>query len=267
MARHKVDYSKKYLQVISLGAGKQSSYMLIKALEGKFGIKPDIAVFADTGNEPDFVYSYLKWLQEYVWKRFKFKIAIVSSGDIIADTLNHVSGKTTWSPTPPFWFSTSGALRRQCTLHLKIRPVRKYVRKIAGDRPVKMWIGISLDEMERMKSSGVKYITNFYPLVKNRVTISEIKESYKKMGVPEPGKSSCVICPFHSDSYWQRIRKVEPHSFKMACDFDEKIRKFSSSHNEVFLHRSKVPLKNIDFNYTNSLYPELIEECEGLCGL
>jgi len=32
------------LNVISLGAGKQSSYMLLQALEGKFEFKPDLAI-------------------------------------------------------------------------------------------------------------------------------------------------------------------------------------------------------------------------------
>lgn len=36
----------KNLNVISLGAGKQSTYMLLTALEGKYKTKPDIAVLA-----------------------------------------------------------------------------------------------------------------------------------------------------------------------------------------------------------------------------
>ena len=37
----------KELNVISLGAGKQSSYMLINALEGKYGAKPDKVIWND----------------------------------------------------------------------------------------------------------------------------------------------------------------------------------------------------------------------------
>lgn len=40
------------INVISLGAGKQSSYMLINALEGKFKYEPNLAIFSDTGCEP-----------------------------------------------------------------------------------------------------------------------------------------------------------------------------------------------------------------------
>jgi hypothetical protein len=56
------------LNIISLGAGKQSSYMLLNALEGKYKYKPDFAIFSDTGCEPNYVYDYLRWLRPYVWE-------------------------------------------------------------------------------------------------------------------------------------------------------------------------------------------------------
>ena len=43
------------LRVLSLGAGVQSSYILFKILEGVIK-PPDIALFADPGNEPREVY-------------------------------------------------------------------------------------------------------------------------------------------------------------------------------------------------------------------
>ena len=48
-----------FLNVISLGAGKQSSYMLLTALEGAYDSKPDFAIFSDTCCEPEFTYQFL----------------------------------------------------------------------------------------------------------------------------------------------------------------------------------------------------------------
>lgn len=67
--------------VISLGAGKQSSYMLLRGLRGEFEHKPDYAIFSDTGCEPNYVYDYLDWLSWYVKKKYNFKITTVSAGD------------------------------------------------------------------------------------------------------------------------------------------------------------------------------------------
>jgi hypothetical protein len=39
-------------RIISLGAGVQSSAMLLMALEGRFEDMPDCAIFADTQDEP-----------------------------------------------------------------------------------------------------------------------------------------------------------------------------------------------------------------------
>ena len=51
------------LRVLSLGAGVQSSTLFFKVLHGE--IAPvDIAIFADTGNEPKEVYDWVKYLKK-----------------------------------------------------------------------------------------------------------------------------------------------------------------------------------------------------------
>ena len=47
------------LTVISLGAGVQSSTMALMANEGLIDPMPDCAIFADTQNEPQYIYDYL----------------------------------------------------------------------------------------------------------------------------------------------------------------------------------------------------------------
>ena len=49
------------LRILSLGAGVQSSTMALMADAGEFGIKPDAAVFADTGWEPEPVIKHLEY--------------------------------------------------------------------------------------------------------------------------------------------------------------------------------------------------------------
>jgi hypothetical protein len=84
----------------------------------------------------------------------------------------------------------------------------------------------------------------------------------------EPGKSACLICPFHSHKYWQRLKKEFPQEFDLACDFDDKIRQLPTNmRGKTYLSRELKPLRDIDYNYEPSLFPELIEECYGLCGL
>ena len=63
------------IDVISLGAGKQSSYMLLSALQGNYKYYPNLVVFSDTGCEPQYVYNYLDWLENYTMANFGMPIA------------------------------------------------------------------------------------------------------------------------------------------------------------------------------------------------
>ena len=54
------------IRILSLGAGVQSSTMALMAEEGEFGVKPDAAIFADTGWEPTPVIEHLEWLKTQV---------------------------------------------------------------------------------------------------------------------------------------------------------------------------------------------------------
>jgi len=261
-------YNQPFINVISLGAGKQSSYMLLTALEGAFKFKPDLAIFSDTGCEPDYVYSYVTWLKDYVKNKYNFDIVIVSAGNIVDDTLNYLNGKKSRVAALPLRLSGNGGLiMRQCTNDYKIAPLRKYVQTIRNGNKVRLWIGISLDEIERIKDSTVKYIENYYPLIENRISIDQIINWFRENEMREPGKSACLICPFHSDNYWKVFKKQYPNEFEKACKFDDAIRNYPNLKRQTFLSKHLKPLREIDFTQHPSLFPELIEECNGLCGL
>ena len=52
------------LEIISLGAGVQSSVMALMAARGELTPMPSAAVFADTQWEPAGVYAHLDWLEQ-----------------------------------------------------------------------------------------------------------------------------------------------------------------------------------------------------------
>lgn len=257
-----------YINVISLGAGKQSSYLLLTALQGNYKFMPDFAIFSDTGCEPEYVYNYLGWLKTYVKDKYNFEIIIVSEGNILNDTIEYLEGKRKRVASLPLFLGNKmGLIMRQCTNDYKIKPLRKYLQSVRNGANVRLWLGISLDEIERIKESNVNYITNYFPLIENRITIDGIIEYFRINNLPEPSKSACLICPFHSDNYWKMFKKQFPQEFETACRFDEKIRIYPNLKEKAYLSKHLKPLAEIDFSLSNSLFPELIEECNGLCGL
>jgi hypothetical protein len=190
------------LRVISLGAGVQSTTLALMAMHGEFGPLPDCAIFADTQWEPKAVYAHLEWLD----LQLPFPVHRVSLGNLKADLL---AGKA--KGFVPF-YTTKGLGRRQCTKNYKLRPIFAQVRKLLGGTPkggCEMWIGISSDEMIRMKDARVQYIVNRFPLVERRMNRNDCLRWLERQGYPTPPRSACLGCPFKRDSEWRETRKNE----------------------------------------------------------
>src|SRR3546814_5492790 len=131
------------MRALSLGAGLQSTPRAPMAAHGEVGPMPDCAIFADTGWEPKAVYEHLAWLRSP--NVLPFPVHIVTAGNIRDGLVRGAQGQR-WASIPAFTRSVSGKIgmiRRQCTKELKIVPIRRKVRELAGltakrspDRPV-----------------------------------------------------------------------------------------------------------------------------------
>src|SRR5262245_28894618 len=121
----------KELRVLSLGAGVQSSTLLLLSIQGELP-RLDAAIFADTGWEPDPVYAHLAWLETQA-QMAGIPLLRVSVGNIRADALRstvrgRVSDRTRWASLPyfvdPKEGPAHGMLRRQCTREYKLDPIK-----------------------------------------------------------------------------------------------------------------------------------------------
>jgi len=277
--------------VLNLGAGVQSSCLALMAAKGEITPMPDFAVFADTQAEPKSVYAWLDWLE----KQLPFPVYRVTKGDLTDDSLqihtirkdckNHKKGMPYVRKIIPLFGQMKNgevvaALGRSCTVDYKIKAIEKKVREICevkrGQKEctVTQWIGISWDEMQRMKESRQVWARLRHPLIERRMTRHKCLQWMKENGYPEPPRSACVYCPFHSDTEWRRLRDYEPEEFKRAVEFDIKIReqfrKDPVHAMDVFLHRSCKPLAEIDFDsdeQKGQMQWDFKAECEGMCGL
>lgn len=252
------------MKIISLGAGIQSTCLYWMSCHGKELERADLAIFADTGDEPKYVMDNLEHLKTGI-----IPIEVVSVGNIYQDIINSVNDKLRPAKIPLFVISKDGKrgmLKRQCTVDYKIIPIRRCIRRHTGGKSCELWIGITVDEIHRMRESGVKYIKNRYPLIDIRMRRNDCVNWLIKNGYPIPKKSSCRICPYHSDKYWMNMKEKYPEDFEEVCKLDDSIRNFDLIKNECFLHRSCKPLREIDF-YKQKEQLELFEECEGYCGV
>lgn len=272
----KVEPGTKQIEIVSLGCGVQSSTMVLMAAAGQIKPMPDAAIFADVGWEPDEVYQYL----EYLKPRLPFPIYVVSNGNIREDMLAASKGQTR-SANPPFYTkAVSGKgealLRRKCTEFYKIRPLVSKIRELLGfkkgERVKKAraisWIGISTDEMTRMKESQIAWNDHRWPLIEKGMSRQGCLDWMEQNGHPPPPRSACIGCPYHHNKVWREMKNNQPHYFEDAVDFDKGIREgFGGSQSQCFVHRSLQPLDEVDFrNDVDFGQMTMLDECEGMCG-
>ena len=279
-------------RALSLGAGVQSTVLALLLSRGnrrlrKLGYrKPDAAIFADTGWEPDYVYRHLDWLEQ----ELSYPLIRVSAGDL-SENLPRARTATghRFVDVPLFTVNPDGKkgmLRRQCTNHYKVTPITKEVRELAGGkrgRPfpkgkrVEMWLGISTDEVLRMKPSREPWIDHRWPLIDLEMSRDDchdwFERTYPDRHLP---RSACVICPYRSDAHWLELKEAEPESYAQAVEFDRWLRRRTTNpirrliDGRPYLHSARRPLGTIiaERAEANGRDPDQFDaECEGMCGV
>lgn len=264
------------LRALSLGAGVQSTTLLLMSLSGE--VEPfDVAVFADTQAEPREVYDHLAKLTDEA-ERHGLEVVTVTAGNLTAGLLD--PSVKSGIQIPAFMERggvRDGMLRRQCTEKFKSRPVYKWLNSWRQGHPVTLAMGISWDELQRMKPAKRRWITNEYPLIDRRMDRTACHHWMADAGWTAP-RSACVYCPFHGDAEWRRLRDDHPNEFAEAVRVDVRMREVHAERSATgatsltgtpYVHRQMVPLDQVDFRTVEergqgSLFDT---ECEGFCGV
>lgn len=275
------------LKVLSLGAGVQSSTLLLMSCIGELPLL-DAAVFADTQWEPAEVYTHLEKLTAYA-ARAGIPVHRVTAGNLREESLVFLSGgvgvrnrvgvQGRWASLP-LYVKGGGIMRRQCTKYYKIRPIDRFVKHSilgikkggrAPDSAVETWVGFSTDEIGLRSFKRVhKWQTIRFPLITDVIGYSpslfpkgfsrdDCSTWLARRGWTAP-RSACIDCPFRSDEEWLGLTPAE---FAQACDYDDQLR----AHGEPFyVHKSCVPLREVAFDVKKNWDGVRDNECLGMCG-
>tara|TARA_Y100000114_G_C11692954_1_gene294504 strand:- start:60 stop:884 length:825 start_codon:yes stop_codon:yes gene_type:complete len=271
------------LRVLSLGAGVQSTTLALMIEHGEIPMV-DCGIFADTKGEPQNVYKHLDWLE----KQLSYPIYRVTWRDLKQDIFDASRGMYKGFTAPFYTLSDQGKkgiLRRQCTADYKIKPVTKKIRELLGYKKgervkkgtkVELIMGISYDELFRMRENRLKYVQNIYPLVDKGIRRHNCLDWIKQKNYPQPPRSACTFCPFHSNLEWRKI-KENKEEWQEVVKMDKAIRdqeEFKKSKyaetikDKLFLHNQRVPLDEVDLRTDEEKGQySLLDECEGMCGV
>lgn len=263
------------MRILSLGAGVQSSTLALMIARGEIP-SIDAAVFADTGAEPEGIYTWLDWLETQV----PFPVHRVMFKDGLLENIKAsiLGGRFAGAPfyTESATGGREGRLRRQCTREFKIDPITQAVRKLLGvgkgvrvPKGVKViqLIGISTDEALRMKPSRHAWCEHQWPLIEREMSRADCLAWMSRHGYPTPQKSACTFCPMHNDALWADMKANDPKSFAQAVEVDEMIRGgVRGTTQKLFVHRSMQPLADVVFSKARQP-DDFNNECEGMCGV
>lgn len=309
---------------ISLGAGVQSTYLYLLAMDGNLKyihrdrdqwgrtiskewrpLPIEMAIFADTGDEPAPVYRHLEWLQSLNGPPIVVARAYKRSlGEILLSGVTE--GSTRFISIPAHMQDGSGGRsigRRQCSREFKVAVVEKAIRRqifqlqprqrMPKDAQCIVAIGMSADEERRVGNvMGRKkpWEIPVFPLYDMGLTRSMVQRELAKRNIPHVvPRSACTFCPYRSNREWLNLKTEDPAGFTYAATLDNRIRGNTSQaattdgcsrglNAQQFLHRSCRPISEIDFaaevakeDAAKHAQPELFDnfdnECQGICGV
>lgn len=249
---------------------------MLLMLEGKIKykdqkpIKPDYILFADTKNEPSFVYNQVYKVQKHVREKYgkeiiitqknkepvpdKEVIKMIRSGelkkyrnsdkaDLFQSHILYFKGVIDSIDVMPFWTRNkkNGKIGKTpfkaCTSAYKINQIMKELRIREGIKSfrqdkhkINMFIGYSVDEFQRAKDNPLPYAQNFAPLIDMNWTKQDCIKYVEKELGFIPVSSVCNMCYANDFDRVYKIYKEDFKGWERLLELDEAMANKSENH-------------------------------------
>lgn len=236
------------VSAFSFGGGVQSMAVLVLAAQGKVPYKTFL--FANVGDDSEYP-ATVRYLEQfaipYAEAHGLTLIKLVKTRkDGSSETLLEKLHRTPRSIDIPVRMQNGAPGNRSCTADFKIKVVAKWMKQNGATKefPGGVGIGISTDEVQRMKPSQIPYIENQFPLIDLEIDREGCKTIIREAGLPVPPKSSCWFCPYHSLSAWRHMLNTDYDLFMRAVALEKLIndRRATLGKDQVFFSSRLVPL-------------------------
>jgi len=221
---------------MSYGGGKQTVALITLILEGKLP-RPDRIVFADTGREVSTTWDYLESVVQPALGEIGLCVEVVGHEYSNVDLYR---GEDLLLPAFTKQSGNTGKMPTFCSNEWKQRPIKRYLKTV-GVTDTDVWLGISMDEAERMKSSGLKWYRHIYPLIELvPMHRSGCVKQIQNFGWEVPNKSRCWMCPNQSPEAWKQMKRLQNGDFEKAVELESGIRE---NDEHIYFHPLAVPLE------------------------
>lgn len=238
------------------GGGVQSAAIAALIVQGH--LRPDLAVISDTEREQATTWDYMDSVISPALQSVGVTLhRVKKSKYATVDLYGGADGNTLLIPAFTTKGQEVGKLPGYCSNEWKRRVVQRWATKEHGVSDAVMWLGISVDELKRA-SPGAGQWKNRFPLIERKMNRGDCVALVERMGWPTPPRSSCWMCPNHTQHEWRAVKESE--DWERTVTFDRYIRKQDP---HVWLHGDGAPIETADLtDYNESLF----DRCDsGLC--
>jgi len=247
------------IQVWSCGGGVQSTAIAALIVSGRLPV-PDYAAIVDTNRELSSTWKYMEEVTAPALLKVGCVLHRIDKRDFA--TVDLFGGKDGDSLLIPAFTDSGdgvGKLPGYCSNEWKYRPLQRWLRKNSVNS-AQMWMGISTDEMKRASFPTGAW-TKRYPLIEQRMNRGDCMALVtQKMGWPEPPRSSCWMCPNHTQVEWRDIKENHPSDWRKVVAFEKHIQKTDP---HAWLHGDCKPISDCDFTDQNE---SMFTRCaSGMC--
>lgn len=251
--------------IFSCGGGVQSTACLVLAAQGK--IPYQTFIFANVGDkaESPLTIQYVEQILKPFAQKHRIEWVDVAKVNRKGQTVDLYDDCMTNEKcvSIPLHYKDGGLGFRNCTTKWKIEPIAKWIRKNAPG--CTLGVGISTDEPHRAKPARDNDgYTKGYPLIDLGISRSDCLVLVKKAGLPQPPKSSCWFCPYHTTESWTHRKRENPDLFEKAVELELVLseRSVQLGKDPGFLTRHGRPL-NVCIPDQLGLFPEWLDEQDG----
>lgn len=245
-------------QVWSCGGGTQSVAIAALIIQGKLP-KPDHALIVDTTRERSRTWAYADAV--LIPKLAAFGVDLVRVNRDDYTDIDLYSGADGDELIMPVYTLPAGRRASFCSGEWKRDVAMRYMRKTLRLDAAVGWIGYSTDELRRVSTPRRKWYQFRYPLIDDvPMNRAQCVSLIARMGWPPPPRSSCWMCPHHSDAEWREMKEHEPDDFNKAVQLEREIREKDSG---MYLSPRRIPLDQINFANEPSLFTG--SDCVGEC--
>lgn len=237
----------KRVQVWSSGEGVQSSAIAALIVSGQIQ-PPDIAVIIDTEREASTTWKYMDEVIQPALAAVNVELKRIPKSQFA--TVDLYRNDDILIPAFTDQNGGIGKLPTYCSNEWKQRVMRRYVDSISDAKEFDVWLGISTDEMKRVVQIEGKW-NNRYPLIEKRMNRGDCIALVKRIGWPEPPRSSCWMCPNRGSAEWQHLKEHAPEDFSKAIRFEQEIR---DKDDALWLTQTGKPLSEFDEPASRDLF-------------